>query len=229
MARDPVVNLVEYPDREMMMMDLANILAGEINGALMHEDRVTFAAPGGSTPGPVFDALCAAQLDWSRVRVVPTDERWVPEASERSNARLLRKRLLVDRAAAATLIPLFAEGGAPEDHLDALAEALRPALPISVLLLGMGADGHVASLFPGADRLDAALAEDAPPLMAMRAPGAPEPRVSLTLPVLRNALRIHILITGREKRETLERARRSRASEMPVSALLSEATVHWAE
>ncbi len=223
------MNLVEYPDREMMMIDLANRLAGEIRSILSHEDWATFAAPGGTTPGPIFDALCAAQLDWSRVRVVPTDERWVPETSPRSNARLLRERLLVDRAAAATLISLHAEADAPEARLDELSEQVRSVMPVSVLLLGMGADGHVASLFPGADRLDDAMDDDAPPLMAMRAPGASEPRVTLTLPVLRAAVSTHILITGPEKLETLRKARGAKASQYPVAAFLGDATIHWAE
>ena len=223
------MNLIEYADREAMMIELAQRLTGELNGTLMHDETATFAVPGGTTPGPIFDALCAADLDWSRVHVVPTDERWVPETSERSNARLIRRHLLVDRAAASQFVPLYAEAERPEDRLEELTETLRPHLPISVLLLGMGEDGHVASLFPGADRLAEAMADDAPPLTAMRAPGADEPRVTLTLPVLRAALSTHILITGQSKKDALARARKAKPSEAPVAALLSEATVHWAE
>ena len=223
------MNLIEYPDREMMMMDLANVLAGEIGAAARGHEHVSLAVPGGTTPGPMFDGLCAADVDWSCVHVLPTDERWVPETSARSNARLIRKRLLVERAAAATLIPLYADAEAPEDVLDELIERLVPEMPISVLLLGMGADGHIASLFPGADRLAEALDPDAPPLMAMRAPGAPEARVTLTLPVLKGAMSLHILITGPEKREALERAQGADPAEAPVAAVLPDATVHWAE
>ena len=95
------MNLVEYPDREMMMIDLANKLAGELNSILMHEENATLVVPGGTTPGPIFDTLCAAVLDWDRVFVMLSDERWVPETSERSNTKLLKERLLIDRAAAA--------------------------------------------------------------------------------------------------------------------------------
>ena len=100
------MNIQEYPDREMMMIDLANRLAGDLTNALMNHDTVSLAVPGGTTPGPVFDALCAADLHWDRVRVMLTDERWVPETSERSNTRLLRQRLFVNRAAAATALVL---------------------------------------------------------------------------------------------------------------------------
>ncbi len=223
------MNFIEYSDRDMLMIDLANQLAGELNESLMNHDRASFAVPGGTTPGPVFDTLSGADLHWDRISVMLTDERWVPEESPRSNTRLVRERLLTGRAAMADFVPIYAETETPEDALDRLADGLKPHLPISVLLLGMGADGHIASLFPGADRLDKALSDKAPPLMAMRAPGAPEPRITLTAPVLADAMSTHILITGAEKREVLERARHANQQEMPVRVVWSDATVHWAE
>ena len=154
-----------YPDREMLAMDLANQIAGELRAALSHQDRAALAVPGGTSPGPVFDALCAADLDWDRVDVLLTDERWVPESSERSNTRLLRERLLVERAAAARYLPLYAEAAGPEERLAELADAIAPALPLAVVMLGMGADLHTASIFPGADKLDEALHDEAPILL----------------------------------------------------------------
>ena len=97
------MNLIEYPDAEMMMMRLADVLASELKQALLTQDLASLAVPGGTTPGPIFDTLCAVDLDWSRVDVLLTDERWVPESSDRSNTALLRRRLLVNRAAAAQL------------------------------------------------------------------------------------------------------------------------------
>jgi 6-phosphogluconolactonase len=222
------MNLVEYADREMMMIDLADRLSSELKAELRHEDRATLAVPGGTTPGPIFDVLSDIDLGWDRIDVMLTDERWVPESSERSNTRLLRRRLLTGRAAAATYYPLYAEAGEPEAVLDDLSAGIAPILPISVLVLGMGSDMHTASLFPGADRLADALAPDAPVLMALRAPGAPEPRITVTARVLQAAINIHVLITGPEKREALERARHLPPSEAPVAAVLGDATVHWA-
>ncbi|MGC9369374.1 MAG: 6-phosphogluconolactonase [Paracoccaceae bacterium] len=219
-----------YPDREALFLDLAALLAEELTAALEHEPRATFAVPGGTTPGPIFDALTEVDLDWARVDILPTDERWVPEDSERSNMRLLRERLLVGRAAKARLLPLYAPTLEPEQAVDALAATIAPALPIDVLLLGMGADMHTASLFPGADRLREALDEDAPILMPMRAPGAPEPRVTLTARVLQGAMTTHLLITGPEKRAALDEAvRLGMPAVAPVAAVLANATVHWAE
>ena len=222
------MELKEYPDAEMMMMDIADLIASELRSCLVHHDHASLAVPGGTTPGPIFDSLCAAQLEWDRVDVLLTDERWVPEDHPRSNTRLLRERLLTDRASAAHLVPLYLPAEAPEDVLDDLAAQLAPALPLSVLVLGMGADMHTASIFPGADRLEDALTGDAP-LVPMRAPGAPEPRVTLSARVLRDAMSTHIVITGAEKREALERARHLKPQEAPIAAVLRGAVVHWAE
>jgi len=222
------MEFITYPDSEMMMIEIANRLAGELRQALTSSDRVALAVPGGTTPGPVFDSLCAADLDWSRVDVMLTDERWVPETSDRSNTRLLRQRLLTGRAAAASLIPLHADTPAPEDALEALSLRISACLPLSVCLLGMGADRHTASIFPGADRLHDALHGDAV-LVPMRAPGAPEPRVTLSARVLQGAIRRHILITGAAKRDALESARNLTVEEAPVAAVLKGSIVHWAE
>jgi 6-phosphogluconolactonase len=222
------MNLIEYPDIDMLMIDLANKLAGELRQALAHEDRVSLAVPGGTTPGPMFDDLCAADLDWSRVDVMLTDERWLPETSERSNTRLIRERLLTDRAAAARYVPLYNGAETPEDGLADIEAGLSPSLPIDVLLLGMGTDMHTASIFPGADRLHDAL-HGKGSLVPMRAPGAPEPRVTLSARVLRDAMSTHILITGAEKRAAIEKAQGLSAEEAPISVVLRNATIHWAE
>lgn len=223
------MNLVEYPDREMMMMGLADKLASALKTYLTAGESVSFAVPGGSTPAPMFDVLSGADLDWGRVHVLLTDERWLPEDHPRSNTGLLRRHLLQGRAAAARLLPLRADTDTPEEALDELSDAIAPHLPVSVMLLGMGTDMHTASLFPGADNLEAALASDAPPLMAMRAPGAPEPRITLTAPVLRGAMDVHVLIAGPDKRAALEKARTMTPVEAPIALVLGQATIHWAE
>lgn len=222
------MKIIDYPDAEMMMMDLADTLASELKNCLLVHDHASFAVPGGTTPGPIFDGLSAVDLDWPRVHVMLTDERWVPESSNRSNTRLLRERLLVDRAASATYVPLYADAPTPEEKLPELAAALAPELPISVMLLGMGADMHTASIFPGADQLDHALNGD-DLLVAMRAPGAPEPRITLSAKVLKSAMSRHIVIVGGEKREALEKARHLPPHEAPIAAVLSGSIIHWAE
>ncbi|PTW51950.1 6-phosphogluconolactonase [Rhodovulum kholense] len=220
------MKLLTYPDLEMMMIALANVLAGELNNALFHEDRVSIALPGGTTPGPLYDDLCASSLDWSRVRVLPTDERLVAPDHPRSNEGMIRARLLTGKAAEARFIGL--RPGA--DGMDGLTERVRRALPLNVLVLGMGDDMHAASLFPGAPELDAALSPEAPPVMQITPPGQPEPRITLTAPVLQGALSIHILITGAAKRAALEQAAELADPHLaPICTVLKDATVHWTE
>lgn len=219
---------IKYPDAEMMAMDLANELAGELAEILHIKDRVTLVVPGGSTPGPVFDILCGVPIDWSRINVMLTDERWVPEDHPRSNTRLIRERLLVDKAAAATLIPLYKDSKTPEDALPDLSKAIGPLLPIDILLLGMGEDMHTASLFPGADRLSEAFEEQAPLLLPMRSGAAGEPRVTLTAPVLKGAMTTHIVFTGKDKNKAMKAARKLNTPvKAPISAFLKGSTVHW--
>lgn len=222
------MEFIAYPDAEMMMIDLANCLAGELRQALQAQDRASLAVPGGTTPGPIFDELSAVELDWGRVDVMLTDERWVPESSDRSNTSLLKSRLLRDHAAAANLVPLYTNAETPEEGMPSLLGPLADALPLSVLLLGMGADMHTASIFPGADKLTEALTGD-DLLVPMRAPGAPEPRVTLSAKVLKDAMNTHVVITGDAKRAALEKAAQLSPQEAPIAAVLANATVHWAK
>ena len=220
----------EYPDRELMMMNVADRVASQLRQALKNDDRASLAVPGGTTPGPIFDTLSGVDLHWDRIDVMLTDERWVAEDSPRSNTRLLRERLLVDQAAAARLVPLYGGTATPEDSIAGLAEAVEALLPLSVVVLGMGDDMHTASLFPEADLLDEALGAQAPTLLPMRAPGAPEPRITMSARVLNGAMSKHLVITGAAKREALERAAKlNDGRQAPVSAVLRDMTVHWAE
>jgi len=223
------MNLITYPDREFLYLSLADRIAGQLADFLRREGKASFCVPGGTTPGPVFDILSDVDLEWNRISVFLNDERWVPEASARSNTAQVRARLFRGRAASARLVPIYAMTDTPEAALEALTEGLRPNLPISVLLLGMGEDMHTASLFPGGDRLGQALAADAPPLLPMRVEAASEPRMTLTAPTLAAAMHIHLMILGAAKREALERAQGLSNDLAPVRAVLDNASVHWAE
>lgn len=223
------MNFVEYPDRGAQVSALAAHILTGLQGALAAKGQATLSVPGGTSPGPVFDLLARADIDWARVSVVLNDERWVDEASPRSNTRLLRERLLKGPAASARLLPLFFATPRPEDALATLEKGIAPHLPIDVLMLGMGADMHTASLFPGADLLAQALSPDAPVVMALRADAAGEPRITLTGPVLQAAGAVHVLISGTEKRVAIERAIGLTKELAPINVILDRATVHWAE
>lgn len=223
------MTIEEYADQEMMAMDVANQLASELRQALDLQERVLFVVPGGNTPGPIFDDLCDVDLDWGRVDILLSDERWVPEAHIRSNTRLIRERLLIGRAAAARYLPLYIKAETPEEVLAELESNIVPSLPVAVALLGMGSDMHVASIFPTGDKVDEALDRNGPVLVPMRVPSEPDIRVTLSARVLCDAMRLHLVLTGPQKRRAVERACGLPVQQAPVRAILeADAAVHWA-
>ncbi|MDA5555696.1 6-phosphogluconolactonase [Shimia sp. MMG029] len=223
------MNFKTYPDADMLAMDVAQALAEDLTDALAQKERVVLAVPGGTTPGPIFDVLSAADLDWERVDVILTDERWVPEHHERSNSALVKARLLTNRAMAARYLPLYAPAEVPEDVLPELEAGIAASLPVDVAVMGMGADMHTASLFPNAEGLEAALAADAPILIPVRRDDLPDIRITLSARVLNGALRKHILIKGADKRAALTAAQNLPEVDAPIRAVCAGADVHWTE
>ena len=219
--------IVTYPDAELMALSLADRIAAELRVNLDAQRPTSLCVPGGSTPALMFRALSGLPLDWEKVTVFLNDERWVDGDNPRSNSAMLRKTLLVGPAAAAAYLDLYTGDPTPEGAAPALSEQIKPHLPITVLVLGMGDDMHTASLFPNAPGLEALLASDAPPVMA--AAGGVEPRITLTAPALQSALNIHIMITGAQKRAALEAATGADPVSAPISAFLRNAVVHYAE
>jgi len=222
------LEFIEYPDREMLALSLARKISGQLAQHLRTNETASLCVPGGSTPGPVFDTLSGSDLDWPRVSVFLNDERWVGRDHARSNSRLLHRHLLTDKAADARYIDLYTGDAEPEAAAKALSDQIAPLLPITVLLLGMGADMHTASLFPGAPETALALAPDAPLVMAVRSV-RDEPRITLTAPALQKAISTHLMITGAEKREALTRAQSLDPKDAPIRAFLGDICVHWAE
>ena len=216
-----------YPDAELMALSLADRIAAELRVNLDAQRPTSLCVPGGSTPALMFRALSGLPLDWEKVTVFLNDERWVDGDNPRSNSAMLRKTLLVGPAAAAAYLDLYTGDPTPEGAAPALSEQIKPHLPITVLVLGMGDDMHTASLFPNAPGLEALLASDAPPVMA--AAGGAEPRITLTAPALQSALNIHIMIKGAQKRAALEAATGADPVSAPISAFLRNAVVHYAE
>ena len=223
-----MIDFLEYNNREDLVSKVAQILASDLSASIQERKNIIFSVPGGSTPGPIFDKLCEFDLDWKRVSIILNDERWVPESSERSNTKLLRERLLIKKAALATYISMYSGALTPERCITQLQERIERSLPISVLLFGMGADMHTASLFPGGDNLEEALSSNAPTLLPMRAAGALEARITLTAQVLNSSSIKHLVIFGDKKRIAFEKAIDLPKSIAPVSAILQGASVHWA-
>ena len=222
------LEFIEYPDREMLAMALANKMAGQLAQQLRVSDSASLCVPGGTTPAPVYEMLSGSELEWPRVTVFLNDERWVDGQNPRSNSRLLHQHLLRDKAQAAQYLDLYTGDATPDEAVPALTAAVAPLLPITVLLLGMGNDMHTASLFPSASETVLALAPDAAPVMDIHSV-KDEPRITLTASALRGAINTHLLITGADKRAALERAQKLDPTEAPIREFLGDITVHWAE
>ena len=211
-----------------MMQSLSVELVTDLMGALAKNGKATLAVPGGSTPGPLFDLLSRADFDWANVTIMLTDERWVSTDSPRSNTALIRNRLLVNAAASANYVALYKDGFEPEAGAVALSKQVEPHLPIDVILLGMGADMHTASLFPGAAELAWAQSPEAAAVVSMvPVTGDLEPRVTLSANVLESANRTHVLILGDEKKAALMVAETAAPAEAPIAQFLPNAKVHW--
>ena len=198
---------LEYPDPYQQAQSLAHIVAGQLRDCLEKKGRATLAVPGGTTPALFLNELSLQDMDWHKVSVLLTDERFVPESDERSNTRLLKEQFVKNAASKATIVPLYAPAETPESVLESLSATIRAALPLDICVLGMGEDMHTASLFPGGDNLALALQSTCKDiLLPMRASGAPEIRLTLTAPILLGASHIHLLIKGDAKRAALLRA-----------------------
>ncbi len=206
---------------------LAANVASSLTGRIAAGGTAALAVSGGTTPVRFFEALSGAALDWGAVTITLVDDRWVPEASPRSNAALVKKHLLQGPAAAARFVPLVNGAETPEAGLAAANEAIGKLRPFTAIILGMGADGHTASFFPGGDRLADALAPAETQFVeTMRAPAAGEPRITLTLPVVLEAGYLALHIEGAQKRQALDKALLGGPFEdMPVRAVLARQPV----
>ena len=215
-------------------MTLEAFPSAEAAGAAVADAFVAQLAPpgpkrivvtGGRTPGPAYDRMAQTDLDWSRVIITLSDERFVDPTSPDSNERLVRQRLLQGHAAKARFVPLKGKGADPEADAAAAEPAIRALLPFDAVLLGMGDDGHIASLFPDAPGLAAALDPDDKTLVIGVANANLEPhvsRISLTAAALFDTKLALILISGPAKRALVERAATDPAYSPPVAALLRQ-------
>jgi 6-phosphogluconolactonase len=228
------VILQRFSSVEEAAGDLAVQVASALRSGLGQRSRASLAVPGGRTPVPLFHELRVAELDWDRVDVTLTDERWVAEDQATSNAALVRRELLQARATTAQFRPLYGQGTAESAAQPTWQGLASMSWPLDAVVLGMGDDGHFASLFPHSPGLSAALDPVAPPAcVAMQAPSEPVSRISLNLAALLQTRRLFLFITGVHKRDLLlAAARRADDAPLPVAALLAQRVpmpeVYWA-
>jgi 6-phosphogluconolactonase len=215
----------DHPDAATLASALAAAVGADLREALQRRGTALLAVSGGTTPRTFMQALSWERLDWSRVCITLADERWVPPQDARSNAALVHDHLLQGVAAAARFVPLYADAPDPESGLAEVAARIGALpLPFDAVVLGMGLDGHCASLFPGGDKLAQAMRYDTPErVLPMRAPAAAEPRITLTLPTLVATRRLYVHIEGLAKREVLRLALEPGGESLPIGALLRRA------
>ncbi|RZJ97176.1 MAG: 6-phosphogluconolactonase [Brevundimonas sp.] len=201
---------------------------GETLGAAVRDNgRAVFAGPGGTTPSPVYRQLSAMDLGWSNIAVTLVDERYVPETSPESNARLIRDVLLQDKAAAGRFIPLYT----PEVTVDRAAIVAAHALAaqggrFDAVLLGMGEDGHICSMFPESPTLKTLLTPTLKPTVLGVPQGrdgmAPSlERLSINLPYLMSAGRVILGLKGDAKRRVFEEQAAGDPAIQPIAALIA--------
>ena len=216
-------NFHEFGDRMTASEAVADWIARSLVEALGGHESASFVVSGGSTPVHTFGALAQTPLDWSRVSVFLSDERCVPPDHADSNEAMVRRTLVTGEAARAEVVPVYREGLDVDGMCEALDRRLaaEPA-PFASVLLGMGADGHFASLFPDFGELEAGLAlPGAHRCLPVQTAASPHPRISLTLDTLVKTRSLVLLAFGEAKRSVLEDAAEGRGG-YPVQALLGQ-------
>ena len=216
---------IRFPDAATAAREFAQRIGDTLQAAIAARGRASLVVSGGKSPIALFEALRARALDWSRVSITLADERWVPQADPASNEKLVREHLLEDAAAAATFVGL--KTPAPTPELGAAAAWERVAAlprPFDIVILGMGDDGHTASLFPASPALAGAIDTAAPPgCVAMLSPTAPTARLSLNLSALLDSRHVFVLLNGAAKwRVYVAASGPGPVEEMPVRTVLRQ-------
>ena len=216
-----------FPDAAAWAEACAARLGETLGAAVLDQGRAVFAGAGGSTPSPIYADLARVELDWSRVVVTLVDERYVPETSPDSNAALMKRTLLTGPAASARFLPVYA----PSVTVDRAAAEASKALAgeggrLDAVLLGMGEDGHICSMFPDSPTLKTLLTPDLKPAVYGVPPGRdglapPQERLSINLPYLAKARRVVLALTGAKKRAVFEREAAGDPRIQPIAALIA--------
>jgi 6-phosphogluconolactonase len=222
---NPEPKATKFTDAESLSRDLCGRIASNLQAAIAARGLASLVVSGGKSPMRLFELLRSAHLDWSRVCVALADERWVDPSDPGSNEKLVRDYLLKESAASARFIGL--KNAAPTPDLGAVSAwetFARVPRPFDAVVLGMGDDGHTASLFPRSPNLVSALNPAAVAgCVGMWSPVAPHPRLSLNLSALLDSRRIVVLITGPQKWQTYAAASaEGTVQDMPIRAVLRQ-------
>ena len=215
------------PDAAAWAEAAAARLAEALTEGVAAEGRAILAGAGGSTPSPIYAQLAEADLDWSKVTATLVDERYVPETSPESNAALMKRTLLTGPAAIARFLPLYAPSVTVDRAAAEASKALAAAgARLDAILLGMGEDGHICSMFPESPTLKTLLTPSLKPAVYGVPPGRdgmapPQERLSINLPYLISARRVVLALTGARKRAVFEREAAGDPRIHPIAAMIA--------
>ena len=208
------------------MKELSFTIANALNASIESRGLAGIAFPGGRSPVPLFEVLRERDVQWNKVDVTLVDERWLAADNPQSNAYLLNTHFFLATVTAANFIPLAGDEPTPEEGLTAARQRLEALQwPLDCVVLGIGPDGHFASLFPFMsgieDALDPATKGRLVPTTKLGDP--PLARISLTLPAILDTRHLFLLAEGQEKQDTVRRAlQEGSVAEFPLRALMSQ-------
>ena len=223
----------EFSSTEQLDRSLSQCIAKILSRSLKDHLKATLVVSGGRSPKGFFKLLSKIQIDWANIVVTLADDRWVDISHKDSNERLVKELMLINNAESAKFIPLKTENDSASDGAMELEHSFPKISSFSLVILGMGADGHTASIFPNTDSLrDGIDLNSSKQFIASKPADAPHMRISMTASRLLAADEIIIHITGDKKRKVLDKASAGTdAAEIPVRIILNQTkvpvTVFW--
>jgi 6-phosphogluconolactonase len=215
------MQLHQFSDTTALNQQFAAEITEHLQQAIHLRGEAVLVVSGGRTPLPLFQALATTELDWSKVTITLADDRFLPDDAPDSNERLVKSALLQQHAASARYISLYAPAETAETAVPELLERVKSLPRFDVVILGMGEDGHTASLFPCSKELAAGMADDAPDLLATNPTTAPYQRISFSRARLSQGRAIYLHLVGGKKLAVLQQAAGGTdVAAMPIRAFI---------